>query len=141
MSIFEYTVLLLQADSSIDGLWNMFLTLHAAAFGTIFLLGARKVRGTLTIRISAMILYGFFVFINGRAMIDAYFLIDSLDKALTEALKNDSQNYEQLLSYVSHIDYAHRWIMVYITHGVAGFFVFLGIWFSARRSGTPTHLK
>jgi hypothetical protein len=134
MTVYEITTLFIAVGDGIDGLWNMFLTLHAAAFGTIFYLSTTPARETILVRLCGTLLYSFFVFINGRAMLDSYKLIVALNEDLTNMLTTNQNVAPNLSLFIGQITYSDRHLMVYTVHGVAALIVIAGLWISSKKT-------
>lgn len=105
--------------TQIDFLWQVFITVHIAVFALLFIYGEHVDNFTLTIRLFALAGMTLFQWINGKALIGAYLLLDAMQdqyRALYgQAERFQPKFYEQFVL----ASYADRPNMVYITHGLA----------------------
>ena len=107
----------ISAGNSIDSLWSMFIVVNLGLFWFFFLVH----RPLLVIeRVIAISAYGFFAYINGKALINAYAFIEAVRRDLVGQFSNELARAPDTLGYLNAANYATREEIIWMTH-IGGF--------------------
>ncbi len=110
---------IMSTRTQIDFLWQVFITVHIAVFAMLFIYGEVVDDLKLLIRIFAVAGMVIFDWINGKALVGAYLLLDAMQDQYRvlygQAERFQPKFYEQFVL----AQYADRPNMVLLTHGMA----------------------
>lgn len=104
------------AGAKIDGLWSMYIVVQLGILWFIFLVHRPLL---LAERLIALFAYGFFLFANGRSLIDAYRLCEALRADLVDHFAAGLADTPHVRGLLSSLSYADRGELILWSHGVA----------------------
>ncbi|WP_349357417.1 hypothetical protein [Stappia sp.] len=117
----NYIEFYIEIGDKIDTLWNMFIAIHIAAFGFIFL--SRRHKNFLTI-LFCLIGYGFFSYINMNALVSSYELLNYIIFDIKIMVESGIFNGDhKSISYLISKDYSNRRLTVLYIHIIAFIFI------------------
>lgn len=110
---------IMMTRTQIDFLWQVFITVHIAVFAMLFIYGQVVDDLKLVIRLFAVAGMILFDWINGKALVGAYLLLDAMQDQYRvlygQAERFQPKFYEQFVL----AQYGDRPNMVLLTHGMA----------------------
>ncbi|MGD9784140.1 MAG: hypothetical protein AB7E80_09605 [Hyphomicrobiaceae bacterium] len=110
---------IMHTRSQIDFLWQVFLSAHIAVFALLFLYsGAVESMRALT-RIFAVAGIALFDWINGKALVSTYLLLDAMQDQYRVAYGQVERFQPKFYEHFVLAQYGDRPDMVLVTHGLA----------------------
>ncbi len=107
---------MIQTGNQIDSQWSMYIVVHLGLFWFFFLVH----RPLLFIeRAIALVAYGGFAFINGKALIGTYSFLEAMRRDLLAGFSNELARTPEMANAIAGAFYGDRQELIYMTHGAA----------------------
>lgn len=116
---------IIDTRTQIDFIWQVFITVHIALFALVFLYSEAVSQWNVAARIMALAGIALFDWINGKALVSTYLLLDAMQDQY-RALYGQVERFQpKFYEHFVLAQYADRPDMVLITHGMAFAVVFI----------------
>lgn len=116
---------IIDTRTQIDFIWQVFITVHIALFALVFLYSEAVTQWNVAARIMALTGIALFDWINGKALVSTYLLLDAMQDQY-RALYGQVERFQpKFYEHFVLAQYADRPDMVLITHGMAFAVVFV----------------
>ncbi|MCB1505955.1 MAG: hypothetical protein KDJ47_13340 [Hyphomicrobiaceae bacterium] len=116
---------IIDTRTQIDFIWQVFITVHIALFALLFIYSEAVDRWNFMARFFAMAGVGLFEWINGKALVSAYLLLDAMHDQYRVLYGQPERFQPRFYEQFVLAQYADRPDMVMVTHGLALTTVFI----------------
>ena len=136
MEFAEHFQTLVIVGNKIDALWQMYIGVHLAIFWLLFFIS----RPLLAVeRVIALVAYTFFAAVNGKALSDTYWLLDTMRADLLTSFPDALARLPKTAELMQAVTYESRLDLIMISHGMAWVLVLLTLAF--RNSMIRAHRR
>lgn len=116
---------IIDTRTQIDFIWQVFITVHIALFALLFIYSEAVDRWNALARIFALAGIALFDWINGKALVSTYLLLDAMQDQYRVLYGQVDRFQPKFYEHFVLAQYADRPDMVLITHGLAFVVVFV----------------